>query len=136
MKTPFITFMAFLICMAKVNGQIKKTTNPQPEYLNAIYFIRQDSLLMVEKVQAEMKNKTKALGFGGSEAGYFIEGPNSPFRINVKDRMQFAVRLNSSMMDPTMMIKLYRFESGKNDRKAILGGGGAMFNKKKMWASV
>jgi hypothetical protein len=34
-------------------------------------------------------------------------------------------------MDPTAMIKLYRFESGKSERDAVLGGGGGMFNKKK-----
>jgi hypothetical protein len=131
MKISFLIFMACILCATKINGQTKTAASQQPQYLNNVYLLKQDSLILVEKVQAEMKNKAKALGFGGSEAGYFIDGVKSPFRIKLNDAMQFMVKLNSSMMDPTMMIKLYRFESGKSDREAILGGGGGMFNKKK-----
>jgi len=123
--------MTFIVCATNINAQTKTTTGLQPQYLNNVYLLKQDSLVLVEKVQAEMKNKTKALGFGGSEAGYFIDGVKSPFRIKVNDGMEFMVKMNSSMMDPTAMIKLYRFEPGKSDREAILGGGSGMFNKKK-----
>jgi hypothetical protein len=131
MKTSFLIFMTFIVCATDINGQTKTTAVPQPQYLNNVYLLMQDSLVLVEKVQAEMKSKAKALGFGGSESGYFMDGNKSPFRIKITDGMQFMVKMNSSMMDPTMMIKLYRFESGKSDREAVLGGGGGMFNKKK-----
>jgi hypothetical protein len=112
-------------------AQPKTSSGLQPQFLNNIYLVKKDSLSLLERVQAEMKSKAKALGFGGSEGGYFIDGSKSPFRIKAADAMQFMVKLNASMMDPTMMIKLYRFESGKSDRAAVLGGGGGMFNKKK-----
>jgi hypothetical protein len=131
MKLSCILF--FWIYVSSVYSQSKTTTAtvPQPQYLNNIYLLSADSLVSLEKNQAEMKNKTKAFGFGGSETGYVMDGGKSPFRIRLGVELQFVVKMNSTMMDPSMMIKLYRFESGKTEREAILGGGGGMFNKKK-----
>ena len=131
MKSVVSILLTCIILFYNSNAQPKTSSGPQPQFLNTIYLLKKDSLALLERIQAEMKNKTKALGFGGSEAGYFIDGGKSPFRIKVADAMQFMVKLNASMMDPTAMIKLYRFESGKSERAALLGGGGGMFNKKK-----
>ena len=132
MKSVFM-LVATLVCISNGRAQTKNSNPavPQPQYLNNVYLLKKDSLASLEKIQAEMKNKMKALGFGGSETGYVMDGGKSPFRIKVADDMRFVVKMNSSMMDPTAMIKLYRFESGKSDREAVMGGGGGMFNKKK-----
>lgn len=131
MKSFISILLTGIIYLSNANAQPKTSSGLQPQFLNNIYLVKKDSLSSLERVQAEMKNKAKAFGFGGSEGGYFMDGNKSPFRIKTTDAMQFMVKLNASMMDPTAMIKLYRFESGKSDREAILGGGGGMFNKKK-----
>ncbi len=127
--------LALCLCICITNGHAQaknaEASVPQPQYLNNVYLLKQDSLALLERIQAEMKNKMKALGFGGSETAYVMDGGRSSFRIRSTDNMKFVVKMNSSMMDPTAMIKLYRFESGKSEREAVLGGGGGMFNKKK-----
>jgi hypothetical protein len=134
MKSVFLIFIAVIFCTRTADAQSNNgntPAGPQPQYLNNVYLLKKDSLVSLEKTQAELKNKTKALGFGGNETAYVMDGGSSPFRIKMADDMRFMVKMNSSMMDPTAMIKLYRFDSGKSEREAVMGGGGGMFNKKK-----
>jgi hypothetical protein len=131
-----IFFLIFLLCplIHNVYAQPKSSgssAEPQPQFLNHIYFLQQDSLIALEQVSAEMKSKTKALGFGGNETGYEMNGEKSPVRIKNVAGMRFAVKLNTAMFDPSTMIKLYKFDSQKSGREAIVGAQGGMFNKKK-----
>jgi len=92
----------------------------EPSLMNRVYYCyRPDSLVSLEQAEGRMKNKTKALGFGGSETVFRMEGERSPVRVRAADTLRFAVRLGS-MMDPSMTLKLYRFESQKDGREAVI----------------
>ena len=96
------------------------TKIPDPAFLNQVYCYRGDSLLALGRTDGRMENKVKALGFGGSQMGYSLEGPRSAIRIPKTDTLRFVVKLAGSMMDPSMMLQLYRFEPKKNNRIALL----------------
>jgi len=134
MKSAILIFVACTFSLVRVSAQSKSanpSSGPQPQYLNNVYFLKKDSLISMEKGTAELKNKTKALGFGGSQTAYVMDGAKSSFRVKTGADLHFMVKINSSFMDPTAMIKLYRFEAGKSEREAVMGGGGGIFNKKK-----
>ena len=88
---------------------------PNPDFLNNIYYWKADSLLSLEKTTGQVKNKLRYFG-GGSGPSYNIEGPRSAVRIKAGADTRFVVRL-SGMMDPSSLIKLYRFDTQKNRRE-------------------
>jgi len=93
---------------------------PDPSFLNQVYCYSGDSLLALGRADGRLENKMKALGFGGSQMGYSLEGPRSAIRIRKTDTLRFVVKVAGSMMDPSMMLQLYRFEPKKNTRIALL----------------
>jgi len=97
--------------------------SPNPEFMNIIYFWPGDTLRPLEKTTGEMKLKT--MGFmgrgGGGSASLVVAGPHSPARLKGGGDIRFAIRLNS-MMDPSSMVKLYRFDSRKNTRETPTDG--------------
>ncbi len=96
---------------------------PDPTFLNQIYYYWSDSLLACPKSEGRMETKMKALGFGGSQSGYTLDGDRSALRIRAADILRFAFKSGSGgMMDPSMMIQLYKFESKKGSRQAVMGG--------------
>src|ERR1700690_3187224 len=80
------------------------------EILNHIYFFRPDSLIALEMSDGHMETKTKALGYGGGEEDIVIDGDKSITRIIAADSIRFIVKIGMAMMDPTMTIKLYKFD--------------------------
>jgi hypothetical protein len=100
---------------------------PDPAYMNTVYAMGADSLLTLEEVEGQMKSKSKAFGFGGSESGYFVDGGKSRVRLRSSDNLRFAIKMNMIAGDPSMMLKLYRFETAKDSRKAVLAGSGGAF---------
>jgi hypothetical protein len=98
------------------------TTGPNPQYLNNVYVCRADSLQPLEKTNGQVKNKFRYFG-GGSGPSYNMEGPRSSVRIKAGADTRFAVRL-SGMMDPSSLIKLYRFDAGKKNRESSMNASG------------
>jgi hypothetical protein len=135
MKRVIILCVAwFFLLHFSVQAQNSSATSfPDPEFLNNVYLLRGDSLVPLEIVNAEMKSKTKALGYGGSEGGYYIAGEGSSMRIHQNEVQQFVVKLAGGMMmgDPSQMIHLYRLEAKKGERAAIMSKSGGMFNRGK-----
>ncbi len=101
------------------------------EILNHIYYFRPDSLIALEMTDGQMESKTKALGYGGSESGIVINGDKSPLRIKSGDSIRFAIKMGTILMDPTMTIKLYRFDFRKGKREAILSTQGGPYSHAK-----
>lgn len=106
---------------------------PNPEYINHIYYYNasENTLVNLEKTEAGMKTKMKAMGFGGASAAYTIEGAKSTVRIKTGDSIYFVIKTGNTMMDPSMTLQLYKFESKKDSRDAMMSTQGGMMNKKK-----
>jgi hypothetical protein len=102
-------------------GRATAPKAPNPAFLNQVYYYWADSLLACPKSDGRMESKMKALGFGGSQMGYTMDGERSALRIRSADTLRFAVRsAGGAMMDPSMMFALYRFEAKKGSRQALL----------------
>ena len=99
-----------------------------PVFLNHIYYSLPDTLISLEQNAARMESKTKGMGYGGSEGGFYMDGAKSKIRIRAGDSIRFSVKMNMSMMDPSMMIKLYKFDSKSGNREAIVSSQGGMFS--------
>jgi hypothetical protein len=103
------------------SGAVSTPKAPDPAFLNQIYYYWSDSLLACPKLDGQMETKAKAMGFGGVQMGYTMDGGKSPLRIRSADTLRFAVKPGSGgMMDPSTMYKLYRFESKKGSRVAVV----------------
>ena len=68
---------------------------PNPSFLNQVYYYWADSLLPLPKADGRMESKMKAMGFGGSQMGYTMDGEKSALRIRVADSLHFVVRSGS-----------------------------------------
>ena len=119
MRPSFLLFL--LVATQTTLAQSGSATKiPDPAFLNQVYCYKGDSLTALGRVDGRLENKMKALGFGGSQMGYSLEGARSAIRIRKTDTLRFVVKLAGSMMDPSMMLQLYRFEPKKNNRIALI----------------
>jgi len=113
--------LLLLLATQYVAGQSGNATKiPDPAFLNQVYCYRGDSLTALGRTDGRMENKMKGLGFGGSQMGYFLEGDRSVVRLRKTDTLRFVIKLAGSMMDPSTMIQLYRFDAKKNTRVALV----------------
>lgn len=110
---------------AAAGTSVATSKMPDPPYLNLMYYCQSDSLLALEQTAGQMKTRAKVMGFGGAESGFVMAGSRAAIRIRAGENPRFAIKMNMMMGDPTMMIKLYRFESRKGDREAMLSGQGS-----------
>jgi ribosomal protein S9 len=116
--------VALLVCVA-----IQAQQQPEPEFMNQLYYCQPGaaSLTALEKGEAAMKTKAKLGGFGGSSSSYVMNGNRSPVRIANNDKPSFAVKMdNNMMMDVSQVIVLYKFDIKGGDRQAQLYGTGFM----------
>ncbi len=121
MKIPLLLLMSFAALGARSQTTTAAANGPNPQYLNNIYYWNADSLRPLEKTNGQIKNKMRYFG-GGGGTNYVMDGPRSPVRIKADANTRFAVRL-SGMMDPSSLIKLYRFDGGKKSREASVSQG-------------
>jgi hypothetical protein len=93
---------------------------PEPEFANEVYYYDKSSIKLIplEKAFAEIKSKMRIIG-GGSSA-YTIGGEKSATRINQQGASFVITISNSAMMDPSITLSLYRFESRKGRREAAM----------------
>ena len=63
MKLFFSILLTCIILLSNKYVQPKTSSGPQPQFLNTIYLLKKDSLSLLERIQAEMKNKAKGLRF-------------------------------------------------------------------------
>ena len=93
---------------------------PNPAFLNQVYYYWSDSLLACPKTEGEMSNKMKAMGFGGSQMSYIMDGGRSALRIKAADSLRFVVRMTTMMGYPSSLVQLYKFDPKKDGREAVV----------------
>jgi hypothetical protein len=134
---------------------------PVPDYGNEIYLVKKDiviTLMRLEKGISKQQMKVKAMGLGGMDQGYEIDGEKSTVRLSTGSNLVFifytggpdnstssendsmmkangmdpAMMQNpmSSIMDPTQNISLYSMKAEKGKRKALLQSMGIMGRSK------
>jgi hypothetical protein len=136
---PFCIILTLFVFSHQMKGQSNTTSShkiPDPQYVNNVYYLQADSLITLEQTEARMKSKTKAFGYGGSEAGFVMDGEKSMVRIKAGDTIRFAIKLAMSLGDPSMMIKLYKFNPKKGNREAIISSQGGIYNSGKNTADA
>lgn len=117
---PLFTLLFLLATQAILAQSGSNTKTPDPAFLNQVYCYRGDTLTALGRTDGRMENKMKALGFGGSQMGYSMDGARSAVRIKKTDSLRFVVKLAGNMMDPSMMLQLYRFDPKKSNRIALI----------------
>lgn len=93
---------------------------PEPEFMNEVYYYDKANIKLIplEKAVAEIKSKMRIIS-GGSSA-YAISGEKSDTRISEQGASFVIAISNNSMIDPSMTLSLYRFESRKGRREAAM----------------
>ena len=124
---PLTIYLILFVLAFPAYSQTRRSASV-PSFLNHVYYYTPDSLTDLEQNTARMESKTKAMGYGGSEGGFYMDGAKSIVRIRAGDSIRFIVKMNMSMMDPSMMLKLYKFDSRKGNREAIVSSQGGMFS--------
>lgn len=128
---PLIIYLILILILlgfaSRMEGQTNHTAS-SPVFINHVYYSLRDSLVSLEQNMARMESKTKGMGYGGSEGGFYMDGAKSSLRIQSGDSLRFTVKMNMAMMDPSMMMKLYKFDSKNGNREAIVSSQGGMFS--------
>jgi hypothetical protein len=160
MKKNLSLFIILIAAMLHTMAQNTKAY-PLPEYSNEICLVKTDStttLVRLEKGSAQMQTKVKALGMGGMDNGYEIEGGKSTVRLHSGTNLVFvlftgetsssspesdsAMKANgidpsmlsgamSMFSDPSSIISLYNMRTDKGQRKVLLQSMGLMGMSKK-----
>lgn len=123
----FVTCMIGLCSVINIHAQQNNSSaGPDPEYMNQLYYVEDSNkLVSLEKEKATMKTKTKLGGFGGASSAYVMEGSSSTVKLG-KSKPSFAVKIdaNMMMMDPSSMLRLYKFDKKKDTRESIISKSG------------
>ena len=121
-----ILYIAFMLVVSYQSLSQDNKAAVVPEFMNQLYYVADSNKLSdLEKTEAEMKSKTKLGGFGGYSTAYIMEGSNSKVQIG-NQQPSFVIRMDGMMMDPTQMIRLYRFEKKDKNRESVISKGGMM----------
>lgn len=128
---PLTISLILLLFTYCVVAQSNNSGASDTEILNHIYYFRPDSLTALEMTDGHMETQTKALGYGGSEGGIVMDGDKSSTRIKPGDSIRFIIKISMGMMDPSMMIKLYKFDSKKGKREAVMSSQSAVYSRGK-----
>jgi hypothetical protein len=101
------------VAQTKSNGPV-----PDLEILNLIHAWNKgnNQTLALEKTTAQMKSKTKALGYGGVNIVFEVMGDKSPVRLAGSDQTAFLVNTGGSVPDGFV---LYKLSVKKKYREAV-----------------
>jgi hypothetical protein len=128
-----LIFLLFIHCVA---AQSNNSGASGPVILNHIYYFRPDSLTALEQTDSHTESKTKGMGYGGSEYELIMDGLKSMTRIKASDSIRFTIKVGMAMMDPSMMIKLYRFDAKKGKREAVMSSMGGPYSHTKSTENI
>ncbi|MBN8865552.1 MAG: hypothetical protein J0H92_19410 [Sphingobacteriales bacterium] len=112
------------------SASLKAQTKPVPETLNEInYYNAQKNVLQkLEKNPVKFTTKMKALGMGGAETVFEMDGVASSVRLAQSDGVHFIVAMVEANGDPTGWFGLYKADIKKKKRigkwmkTAVFGG--------------
>ena len=121
---PITIYLILFLFLQQAAGQSDNIPPTGPQYLNHIYYyIRADSINELEQNAARMVSK-------GSGGEFVMDGARSTIRIKTGDSVRFLVKTTMTMMDPSMMIRLYKFIPNKGERVATASSQGYANNGK------
>lgn len=116
-----VALLLFTFCLQLV----ARSQQSESQTLNHFYYIADSNKLeTLEKVEAAMKSKSKLGGFGGTSSAYVMEGSSSSVHI-ASQQPSFGIFM-SSMMDPSQVIRLFRFEKKDKSRESVVSKSGPM----------
>ena len=95
---------------------------PEPPFINQIYLYLADSLTVCPKTDGQLSNRMRP--FGGGQMSYSVNGTRSALRIKAADTLRFVVKMMTMAGDPSTILHLYRFESKRDSREAVIGNPG------------
>jgi hypothetical protein len=99
------------------------TSTPQePEYINSFFLLDSGgSLKPLERQTAGVRGKVKALGYGGAETSYIVQGDHSPIRMTAGAPVAIIVKLENHDVDPATLVNLYTLKVAKGERQLLIG---------------
>ncbi len=111
-KTPSVTSKSI-----EQQTTVIKNDVPEPEIINTVYlYDKSQKLTALEKSNATMHSHTKALGYGGAETVFEIEGEKSPVRIDPKNAQTFIINTGGGAADAFV---LYKVDIKKGKRQVV-----------------
>jgi hypothetical protein len=112
--------LASALALFPPRGNAQNDQKPkEPDYVGSFFLLdASGDLKPLERQTAGMKGKVKALGFGGGEASYQVQGEHSTIRIPDGAPVAIIVKLaKENQDDPASLMDLYTLKSGKNLRE-------------------
>jgi hypothetical protein len=99
----------------------KAQTIPDPEFSGRPYYLSGNELKPLERADATIDVKVKAMGYGGSEYYYTVFSKTSPVRFKKDTMPKIVVKIDGSA-DPAETIVLARVFEQKKDRRRFIKG--------------
>jgi hypothetical protein len=119
-------------CLISWQLSVSAQNTPVPDVLNEInhYETKANTLQKLERKPVKIAVKTKALGFGGGDMVFEMEGDRSPVRIAQSDTIRFVVSLADASGDPSRAFNLYKASVKKKKRTGKYSHSSGYFGKK------
>lgn len=97
---------------------------PDPEFTNRPYLLTADNELKnLERADAQISAKAKALGYGGVETSYIVFSAKSEIRFNSANLPRIIIKIEGNV-DPADLITMSKAVSKNNKRSFLQGGVG------------
>lgn len=118
MKKIAFLMLTALPLLTLVAQEAKKVQ--EPEYIGIVFSLDPAGTLSpLERQQANIQSKMKALGYGGVQTSTFFKGLSSPVRFKAGQVIQFVVRLNAPGIEPDSLVKLEVLKPSKDQRMIV-----------------
>ena len=93
---------------------------PEPEYLNTpyVYDSASNKLINLERQNASMAAKGKALGFAGAKVTREVPGLKSPVRFPAGQKLVFVFKAPAGL-DPQTLVRIVEFTPKKDHREIV-----------------
>ena len=120
MKSLTISLILLFVLQGAFSQGTSTAKIPDIPFVNHIYGLSaENTLIELEQADAHYMMKPP-VPFGKSENGYSIHGDQSPVRLKGADSLRFVIKMASSSMDPSFIIRLYQLRGKKGNRDAVL----------------
>jgi len=100
----------------------------EPEYLGNFFSLDSatGTLSPLERQTPMHKIKVKAMGYGGGEGYFEVQGETSPIRFKEGQNIEFVVLVATQQSDPQEIIKLFSWRGEKGVRRLTIDKAGSM----------
>jgi hypothetical protein len=123
-KLLFVLFAVISTAFSQESASSKSETSSkplEPEYINSFFLLDSTgSLKPLERQTAGHRGKVKALGFGGAEMSYTVDGDRSPVRTSAGAPLALVVKLENHDVDPGNLVELFTLKAAKGERELVI----------------